>query len=84
MTKDEFINWGIDDGEVYLTGGLAHVGGPLIIVKAPGDTDGALATQDQYNQFEHGFGHAYADGSIMRYLSKVGDISMISTTEDLQ
>ena len=76
MTKDEFIAYETDDGPVRLTGDLFD--GELLMVKAKGDNDAALATRDQYESFAIGFAHAYADdGSIMRYRSVIGDIAQI-------
>lgn len=68
-----------DYGEVYLTGELSYVGGPLILVKDSGDTDAAIASKEQYAEFELGWGHAFSNGAIMRYREVVGDISMIAT-----
>ena len=76
MTKDEFIAYDMDDGPVRLTGDLFD--GELLMVKSKGQSDAGLATRAQYESFSVGFAHAYADdGSIMRYRSIIGDISMI-------
>jgi len=84
MTKDEFINFDMDDSMVVLTGDLARVTGEMLLVKRPGQTDGGLASPEDYADFVPGFGHAYADGPIMRYFREVGDISMIASVLDRQ
>ena len=81
MTKDEFIKFDMDDCKVHLTGGLACVEGNFLLVKHAGQEDGGLAREEDYADFVPGYGHAYADGPIMRYCRQVGDISMIERTE---
>ena len=81
MTKDEFINFDMDDSMVKLTGDLSDVEGNFLLVKKPGDEDGALARPEDFADFILGFGHAYADGQIMRHSREVGDISMLEPVE---
>ncbi len=72
MTKDEFINWDMDDGDVRFQGN------EYILVKSKGDQDAGIATREEYEHFVVGHAHAYADGEVMRYRSVIGDISEIS------
>lgn len=72
MTKDEFVKWDMDDGPVTFDGQ------ELLIVKKRLDTDGALATVKQYEDFEASYAHAFADDEkIMRHGVKIGTLADI-------
>lgn len=84
MTKDEFINFDMDDGMVVLTGDLANVEGKFLLVKGSGEEDGALARPEDYSDFVPGYAHAFINDGIMRYHCRVGDISMIELVPEGQ
>lgn len=71
MTRHEFVRWDVKDGRVTLHGQ------ELLIVKGRGDLDGALATQDQYENFRMSFAHAYADGRVMRFGNKIAALEAV-------
>jgi len=81
MTKDEFIEWDIDDGVLRLTGNLDGQFGfeseKIILVKLSGDTDAAVSTWERFSEFNESLAHAYADGEIMRFHQIIGDIGML-------
>jgi hypothetical protein len=72
MTIEEFVKWDVKDGMVTLHG---H---ELLIVKGRGDHDGALATQDQYENFQASFAHAFADGRVMRFGNKIAALDALT------
>ena len=76
MTKDEFIAWEIGDGAVRLHGA------EYVLVKSSGETDGAVATREAFENFEISFAHAYVDGPIKRFHEIIGDISEIESVSD--
>lgn len=70
MTEKEFIDWGTDDGVVRFPNSEQD----YLIVKGRGETDGAVATPEQYNAFALNYAHAYSYGPVMRFHATIGDI----------
>ena len=85
MTEDEFINMP-KDSRVKLNGDLADRFGfeseQIFILKEPGDCDGSMTTPERYNNFHESLAHVYVDDGIMRFNSKIGDVSNLDLVHD--
>ena len=46
-----------------------------------GDNDGAIATPEQYANFDISYAHLYRDGTIMRFSKQIGTIDDIEFLE---
>ncbi|HDZ83365.1 MAG TPA: hypothetical protein ENH56_19315 [Roseobacter sp.] len=85
MTKDEFINMP-EDSRVRLTGDLEGRFGfesdLLFILKEPGDTDGALTTQERFGSFTDSLAHVFADEGIRRFRQTIGHVCDMELVTD--
>ena len=79
MTYEEFVKWSTDDGVVRFAGTDAE----YVLVKRRGDDNGAIATREQYENFEVSFAHAFAAGPIKRYGVEISGINQLIAVREI-